>query len=128
MPDMNAAASAARYEEVRLKALQETPDSPEALATIPSLSLGDLPKESLRIPREEGSLGPATLLFHDLPTSSILYLDLAFPLDGLREELLPYVGLLGRALLETGGREIPTMTGELVRMLVDGLANKQGTP
>lgn len=90
----------------RLKALQETPDSPEALATIPSLSLGDLPKESLRIPREEGSLGAATLLFHDLPTSSILYLDLAFPLDGLREELLPYVGLLGRALLETGAGEM----------------------
>jgi Zn-dependent M16 (insulinase) family peptidase len=90
----------------RLKTLQETPDSPEALATIPSLSLYDLPKESLRIPREEGSLGPATLLFHDLPTSSILYLDLAFPLDGIPEELLPYVGLLGRALLETGAGEM----------------------
>ncbi|MCE1195776.1 insulinase family protein, partial [bacterium] len=89
----------------RLKALQETPDSPEALATIPSLSLGDLPRESLKIPREEGALGPSTLLFHDLPTSSILYLDLAFPLDGLSEELLPYVGLLGRALLETGAGE-----------------------
>lgn len=99
---LEAAAAAAE----RLKALQETPDSPEALATIPSLSLGDLPREALKIPREEGSLGPSTLLFHDLPTSSILYLDLAFPLDGLREELLPYVGLLGRALLETGAGEM----------------------
>ncbi len=107
---VRAAMSAGEIEAVaaaaeRLKTLQETPDSPEALATIPSLSLGDLPKESLRIPREEGSLGPATLLFHDLPTSSILYLDLAFPLDGLGAELLPYVGLLGRALLETGAGE-----------------------
>ena len=38
------------------------------------------------------------------------------------------VSLRGQALLETEGREIPTMTDELVRILVDGLANKQGTP
>ena len=38
------------------------------------------------------------------------------------------VTLRGRALVETDGREIPTMTDELVRILVDGLANKQGTP
>ena len=38
------------------------------------------------------------------------------------------VSLRGRALIETDGREVPTMTDELVRILVDGLANKQGTP
>lgn len=94
----------------RLNALQKIPDSPEALATIPSLSLGDLPKESARIPREEGALGPVSLLFHDLPTSSILYLDLAFPLDSLNERLLPYIGLLGRAILEMGAGEADYVT------------------
>ena len=85
-----------------LRDLQETPDSAEALASIPSLSLADLPKESSRIPSEKGKIASSTFLFHDLPTSSILYLDLAFPMDGLRDDLVPYVGLLGRALLEMG--------------------------
>jgi AcrR family transcriptional regulator len=38
------------------------------------------------------------------------------------------VSLRGQALIETDGHEVPTMTDELVRILVDGLANKQGTP
>ena len=86
----------------RLHSLQEKPDSAEALATIPSLGLADLPKEPSLIPSKKGTTGSSTLLFHDLPTSSILYLDLAFSLKGLDDRLLPYIGLLGRALLEMG--------------------------
>ena len=86
----------------RLHALQEKPDSPEALATIPGLGRDDLPRESARIPCEREEVASSTLLFHDLATSSILYFDCAFPLDGLEEKLLPYAGLLGRALLEMG--------------------------
>ena len=94
----------------RLRDLQEAPDSAEALASIPSLSLADLPKESARIPSEKGEIASSTLLFHDLPTSSILYLDLAFPLDGLRDDLVPYVGLFGRALLEMGTEAVDYVT------------------
>lgn len=36
--------------ELRLK--QETPDPPEALKTVPSLSLQDIPKEPIHIPTE----------------------------------------------------------------------------
>ncbi|HNY23056.1 MAG TPA: TetR/AcrR family transcriptional regulator [Treponemataceae bacterium] len=43
---------------------------------------------------------------------------------GLQQRLT----LRSHALLETGGREEPTMTDELVRILIDGLANKQGRP
>lgn len=35
-------------EELRLK--QETPDPPEALATVPGLSLDDIPKEPIIVP------------------------------------------------------------------------------
>ena len=35
-------------EELRLK--QETPDTPEALATVPGLSLDDIPKDPIFIP------------------------------------------------------------------------------
>jgi hypothetical protein len=94
----------------RLRIGQNTPDSPEALATIPSLERSDLSSESTRIPSEVGTIASSTLLFHDLPTSSILYLDLAFPLDTLGENLLPYAGLLGRALLEMGTHQADYVT------------------
>jgi Zn-dependent M16 (insulinase) family peptidase len=90
----------------RLKELQERPDSPEALATIPTLALKDLPKESIKLPSREDSIGKIPLLYHDLPTSSILYFDLAFSLENLPERLIPYLGLLGRALLEMGTKDL----------------------
>lgn len=95
---LDAVAAAAR----RLHELQDVPDSPEALASIPSLTMADLSRESLKIPTEKTNFAAAELLFHDLPTSGILYLDLAFPLRRLQDSLLPYVGLLDRALLEMG--------------------------
>ncbi|MCE5255358.1 MAG: insulinase family protein, partial [Spirochaetaceae bacterium] len=83
---------------------QETPDSPEALATIPSLDLDDIPKETPRLPCENLHLGTSVspLLFHDLPTSSILYFDIAFPFKSIEPRLLPYLSLLGRSILEMG--------------------------
>lgn len=85
-----------------LKALQERPDPPEALASIPSLKLEDLERANKLIPIEVSELGGAKLLYHDLFTNGILYLDIGFDLHTLPQELLPYVPLFGRALLETG--------------------------
>ena len=90
-------------EEARLlKELQEKPDSPQALATIPSLSLADLPKTNKPIPLAVEQRQGATLLYHDLFTNGVAYLDLAFDLRALPQDLLPYVSLFGRALLEMG--------------------------
>ena len=85
-----------------LKERQETPDLPEALKTIPSLTLVDLEKEIKKIPLElvEGENG--RILYHDLFTNGILYLDLGLDLHILPQELLPYAALFGRALLEMG--------------------------
>lgn len=86
----------------RLKELQETPDTPESLATIPSLKLEDLDKENKRIPVEISELAGCKLLYHDLFTNGIVYLDLGFDLHTLPQEYLPYVPLFGRAMLEMG--------------------------
>jgi hypothetical protein len=86
----------------KLKQLQATPDSPEALAAIPSLKLADLPKRNRLIPLVEGKCGDTPILFHDLPTNRVIYLDLAFDLHRVPGDLLPYVPLFGRALMETG--------------------------
>lgn len=89
-----------------LKKRQETPDSPENLMTIPMLEKDDLEREIRRIPIEVVQDGPAgeksRLLYHDLFTNGILYLDLGFNLRSLPQEWIPYIPLFGRALTETG--------------------------
>lgn len=100
---MSAADLAALVEETRtLKRLQETPDPAEALATIPTLALEDLPRRNKLIPVEETRASGAPVLYHDLATNGVLYLDLAFDLHVVPADLLPYVPLLTRALTETG--------------------------
>lgn len=84
-----------------LKRLQDTPDSPQALATIPVLSLEDIPKEAPVLPSEPLALA-SRAFYHELATGGILYLDMGFSFAKLEGRLLPYVSLLGRFLLETG--------------------------
>ncbi len=85
-----------------LKQLQETPDSPENLSTIPMLDRDDLDKEIRRIPIEVIPLSQSKVLYHDLFTNGILYIDLGFNLKALPQEWIPYVPLFSRALTETG--------------------------
>jgi len=85
-----------------LKRRQVTPDPPEALATIPRLKVGDLDREIKRIPCDLLDRHQVRLLYHNLFTNGIVYLDLGFNLRSLPQELLPFVPLFGRALLELG--------------------------
>jgi Zn-dependent M16 (insulinase) family peptidase len=85
-----------------LKELQERPDPPEALATIPTLKLTDLPRQNKPIPLQVSTLCDTRLFYHDLFTNGVVYLDLGFDLHTLPPDLLPYMSLFGRALLETG--------------------------
>ncbi|MEN9939133.1 MAG: hypothetical protein RLZZ387_5712 [Chloroflexota bacterium] len=86
----------------RLKERQEAQDSPEALAALPSLTLRDLSPQITTVPIEVGEASSARVLHHDLFTNGIVYLDLGMDLRALPPQLLPYVSLFGRALLETG--------------------------
>ena len=85
-----------------LKRLQEAPDSPEALASMPGLSLADLDLQVRKIPSEPIHGSPVKTLYHDLFTNGILYLDLAMNLHSLPQAWLPFVPLFGRALTEMG--------------------------
>jgi Zn-dependent M16 (insulinase) family peptidase len=89
-------------EAKELSRLQGEPDDLDALATIPRLSVADLPKENRAIPTELREIGGAPLLFHDLVTNGIAYVDLGFDLSAVPDELLPYVSVFGRALTESG--------------------------
>ena len=89
-------------ETEQLKLAQETPDTPDVLAKLPSLSLQDLDRQNKVIPVETSSLEDATLLYHDLFTNGIAYIDLAFDLHRLPKQYLPYLSLFTRALLSLG--------------------------
>lgn len=85
-----------------LRRLQETPDSAEALATLPMLKLADLDREIKRIPIEITELEGSRVLFHDLFTNGIAYLDVGFDLRALPQALLPFAGLFGSLLFSMG--------------------------
>ncbi|MGC9348564.1 MAG: insulinase family protein [Anaerolineae bacterium] len=85
-----------------LKQLQETPDPPEALATIPSLGLEDLDEKPKQVPTAASAHHGARVLFHDLFTNGIVYLDVGLNLHALPQDLLPYAALFNSALLELG--------------------------
>ncbi len=85
-----------------LKRRQEAANSPEDLALIPMLELEDLDRENQRLPLNVIAAAGSTVLYHDLFTNGIIYLDLGLNLYALPQEYLPYVSLFGRALLEMG--------------------------
>ncbi len=89
-------------ETKRLRAVQERLDSPEALASIPSLSVADLALKNNPIPIQEKGDKLAPILVHELDTAGIAYVNLLLPLQAVPEKLFPLVPLLGRALTEMG--------------------------
>ncbi len=100
---MTAAERQAVVENTRtLRRLQETPNSPEALATLPVLRRSDLDPRNRPIPSEVGTESGSRVLYHALPTNGIVYLDVGLDLRALSQEDLPYATVLGRVLLEMG--------------------------
>ena len=85
-----------------LERRQTMPDSPEALASIPSLSLADLDKRIRTIPISVDTVDGAPIVYHDLFTNGITYVDVGFDLHALPQPLLPYAGLLGDLWLGMG--------------------------
>jgi len=88
----------------RLKKLQETPDSPEALATIPALRIADLDTKNRTIPITVLNERGATVLYHDIATSGIAYIEVGLNLRVLPRRHVQYIPLFSRALLEMGTR------------------------
>ncbi|HXQ35691.1 MAG TPA: peptidase M16, partial [Anaerolineales bacterium] len=96
----------------QLKLRQETPDSAEALESLPVLELEDLEKKIKTVPIEELQFQDTKVLFHDLFTNGILYLNLGFDLRAIPQEYIPLIDVFGRAL-----REMGTETQDYVQLL-----------
>ena len=85
----------------RLKTFQDRPDSPEAVASIPSLSIEDVPREVEKLEVEETRLGDTTVFLNKLYTNGILYTDFIFSMDHLDRRERLYLPLFTRLLLHT---------------------------
>ncbi|CAB4320770.1 unnamed protein product [Prunus armeniaca] len=83
-------------QELRLK--QATPDPPEAMRSVPSLSLQDIPKEPTTVPKEVDYINGVKVLQHDLFTNDVLYTDIVFDMSSVKQELIPLVPLFCYAL------------------------------
>lgn len=87
---------------ITLQKNQQRPDTPESLATIPSLTLGDLPPKNTIIPCTFYNDNQLTILTHPIDTSGIIYIECLFSLDAVPNDLLYLVPLFGRCLTELG--------------------------
>lgn len=81
-----------------LKRRQSEPDSPEALAALPCLTLSDINPRTEIIPTETISLQNGTMLIPDIATNGIAYAHCYFDMRSIEEKLLPYIGLLAKIL------------------------------
>ncbi|MEP7166588.1 MAG: insulinase family protein [Candidatus Woesebacteria bacterium] len=91
-----------RTQTKKLMELQIKADSKEALATLPRLALTDLEQKNVSIPIDILKDGNSSIVTHDLPTNGIIYFDMGFDLSAIPENLLSYVPLFTRCLLEMG--------------------------
>lgn len=90
---------------------QGKPDDPAELAKLPTLTLGDLDRNIRIIPTEQLVSAGAPLLYHEIGTSGVVYLDLFFSMKGITREQVPYMGLFTKALTEIG-----TDTEDFIRL------------
>ena len=77
---------------------QHSEDSPEALATIPKLSLEEIDPKVRDFPIEVEKWGDNTLLWHPANTNGIAYLHLFFDVHTIPQEDLQHLSLLNKFL------------------------------
>jgi len=85
-------------ETKELKEYQDTPDNPEDLKKIPLLKLEDMKKEAEKFIYELREADGNKILFHNVFTNGIAYLNFVFDMNSVDPTLLPYVASLKKVL------------------------------
>ena len=81
-----------------LEAYQSEPESEENLEKIPVLKREDISREIEPIINEEMALAGVPVIFHEIETNGIGYVDVLFDMSLVEEQDLPYVGILQSVL------------------------------
>ena len=106
-----------------LSVWQETPDSEEALITIPQLDIKDIKKEPELIGTEVSELNGVTVLYHPVTTNGIVYINAYFPITDLSFEDLPAAALVSEFYkdLPTENYNVKELQNE-IRMYVGSMS------
>jgi Zn-dependent M16 (insulinase) family peptidase len=89
-------------EAAELDAMQSAPNRPEDLATLPRLSLADVPTEPFELGTRVERVSDRPLLYTDVFSNGLVYLQIAFDLRGIEDDLLDYLPLYTDALTKMG--------------------------
>ena len=102
---------------------QESEERPEDMEKIPILQRRDISREIAPIYNEEILMDGTTVVFHEIETNGIGYVDLLFDLSGVPEEELAYVGVLQAVLgmIDTEHHEYGELFNE-INMHTGGIA------
>lgn len=92
--------AALREENARFREWQQTPDTEEALSTIPRLTTDDLKTAPRDIPTDVVCVDGVNVVQHPLHTGGISYLDLYFDASDADEDELHYIRLFTDMLFE----------------------------
>ncbi len=82
----------------RLKEYQDTPDSEEAINTLPVLQRSDIKKEALPLLSKERKAAGLNAVTQEVFTNGIAYVQLLFDANELKKEQVPYLSLLSVVL------------------------------
>lgn len=98
-----------------LEAYQSEPESEENLEKIPVLKREDISREIEPIINEEMTLAGVPVIFHEIETNGIGYVDVLFDMSSVEEEDLPYVGILQSVLgiIDTKHYDYGTLFNEI---------------
>lgn len=94
-----------------IEAWQNTPDTAEALSTIPMLKLDQIPEEPEKLPMAEEEIAGLPVLRHTLSTGGITYLNLYFALDDLTADQVTKIAFLCELMgsLDTAAHSVETL-------------------
>ena len=98
-----------------LEAYQSEPESEENLEKIPVLKREDISREIEPIINEEMTLAGVPVIFHEIETNGISYVDVLFDMSLVEEQDLPYVGILQSVLgiIDTKRYDYGTLFNEI---------------
>ena len=85
-----------------LREAQERGDPPEALATLPMLAPGDVPRRVRTVPSHRADAAGVAVYEHEVFSNGVGYVGLAFDTRDLGDEWAPWLPLLARATTGMG--------------------------
>ena len=99
------------------KAWQDTPDTDAQKATLPTLSVSDLPEAPAPFITEQKTQGQAAVSFHPAHTAGVSYVRLYFAAEDLSPEALPVLSFAADLLgsLPTGSHDAASLERALKR-------------